>query len=110
GRATTGTLTWRALDRRTGVAQWTEAIPRGTVIALDSSPGGTGYAALIDPANQLRVFDFATGRASAAVSGLVKRAERWFLATLGLVLVARWTDTAPGAPTRLAVTAYDRRA
>jgi PQQ-like domain len=109
GRPTTGLLTWRALDRRTGVARWTETLPRGTVIALDGSPGGIGYAALIDPADQLRVFDFATGRASPPVGGLVKRAERWFLATLGLVLVARWADTAPGAPTRLAVTAYDRR-
>jgi hypothetical protein len=108
GRPTTGVLTWRGLDRRTGVTRWTRPIPRGTVIALDGSPDGTGYAALVDPADRLSVVDLLTGQLSAPVGGLVTRSERWFLATLGSVLFARWAPTAPGTPTRLAVTALDR--
>ncbi len=108
GRPTTGPLAWRGLDRRTGIARWARTIPRGTVIALDGSPDGTGYAALIDPANRLSVVDLTTGQASLPVGGLVTRSERWFLATLGLVLYARWASTAPDAPTRLEVTALDR--
>jgi outer membrane protein assembly factor BamB len=106
GRPTTGPLTWRGVDRRTGIARWERTVPRGTVIALDGSPDGIGYAALVDPADRLSVVDLATGRVSPPVGGLVTRAERWFLATLGLVLYARW---APEAPSRLEVTALDRR-
>ncbi len=109
GRALTGTLTWTGLDRRTGVARWTQSIPRGTVIALDGTPSGVGYAALVDPADRLSVIDFATGRRTAAVAGLVTRADRWFAATQDLVLLARWSATAPGARTSLEVTAFDRR-
>jgi PQQ-like domain len=112
GRPTTGALTWRGLDRRTGAARWTRTIPRGTVIALDRSPDGSAYAALVDPADRLSVVDLAAGRASAPVAGPVTRSEQWLLATLGLVLFARWAPVAgpaPGAPTRLAVTALDRR-
>jgi hypothetical protein len=108
GRPTTGVLTWSGLDRRNGIARWTRVVPRGTVIALDGSPDGTGYAALVDPADRLSVVDLTTGQSSTPVGGLVTQSERWFLATLGSVLFARWALTAPGAPTQLAVTALDR--
>jgi outer membrane protein assembly factor BamB len=109
GRPISGTLTWTGLDRRTGAARWAQPIPRGTVIALDATPAGIGYAALIDAANRLSVVDLVTGLRTAPVAGLVTRADRWFAATQDLVLVARWSATAPGVPTGLDVTAFDRR-